>query len=68
MGQQSKKIIKRRRRADYLKRKAEAAKLGGIVKRPAVKKVAAADAPKKAPARRRLPLKRLLRRRSPKGS
>ncbi len=49
MGQQSKKIIKRRRRADYVKRKAEAAKLGGIVKRPAVKK---ADVAKKAPAKK----------------
>jgi hypothetical protein len=49
MGQQSKKIIKRRRRADYLKRKAETAKLGGIAKKPAVKK---ADAAKKAPAKK----------------
>ena len=49
MGQQSKKIIKRRRRADYLKRKAVLAKLGGLVKKPAVKK---ADAAKKAPAKK----------------
>jgi hypothetical protein len=49
MGQQSKKIIKRRRRADYLKRKADAAKLGGLVKKPAVKKTEAA---KKAPAKK----------------
>jgi hypothetical protein len=49
MGQQSKKIIKRRRRADYLKRKADAAKLGGIVKKPAVKK---AEVAKKAPAKK----------------
>jgi hypothetical protein len=49
MGQQSKKIIKRRRRADYLKRKAETAKLGGIAKKPAVKK---AEAAKKAPAKK----------------
>ena len=49
MGQQSKKIIKRRRRADYLKRKADQAKLGGLVKRPAVKK---ADVAKKAPAKK----------------
>ncbi|MEX1048940.1 MAG: hypothetical protein WED15_05400 [Akkermansiaceae bacterium] len=49
MGQQSKKIIKRRRRADYLKRKAELAKLGGIVTRPATKKVEVA---KKAPAKK----------------
>lgn len=53
MGQQSNKIIKRRRRADYLKRKKEQAKLGGIVKKPAVKKVAAVAAPaKKAPAKK----------------
>jgi len=49
MGQQSKKIIKRRRRADYLKRKAETAKLGGLVKKPASKK---ADVAKKAPAKK----------------
>ena len=49
MGQQSKKIIKRRRRADYLKRKAVSAKLGGLVKKPAVKK---ADVAKKAPAKK----------------
>jgi len=49
MGQQTKKIIKRRRRADYLKRKADTAKLGGIVKKPAVKK---ADLAKKAPAKK----------------
>ena len=49
MGQQSKKIIKRRRRADYLKRKAASAKLGGLVKKPAVKK---AEVTKKAPAKK----------------
>lgn len=49
MGQQSKKIIKRRRRADYLKRKAVTAKLGGLVKKPAVKK---AEVAKKAPAKK----------------
>lgn len=49
MGQQSKKIIKRRRRAQYVKRKGEQAKLGGLVKRPAVKK---ADLAKKAPAKK----------------
>jgi hypothetical protein len=42
MGQQSNKIIKRRRRADYLNRKKDQAKLGGISKKsPAVKKAAA---------------------------
>ncbi len=51
MGQQSNKIIKRRRRADYLKRKKEQAKLGGIAKKPAVKKSAPAPA-KKAPAKK----------------
>jgi hypothetical protein len=51
MGQQSKKIIKRRRRADYLKRKKEQAKLGGFVKKPAVKKEAPTAA-KKAPAKK----------------
>jgi hypothetical protein len=49
MGQQSKKIIKRRRRADYVKRKAEQAKLGGTVKSSAVKK---AEPAKKAPAKK----------------
>jgi len=49
MGQQSNKIIKRRRRADYLKRKNEQAKLGGIIKKPAVKKVAT---DKKDPAKK----------------
>ena len=60
MGQQSNKIIKRRRRADYLKRKKEQVKLGGIVKKSAVKKDATAKkapakkaaAPKKAPAKK----------------
>jgi hypothetical protein len=51
MGQQSNKIIKRRRRADYLKRKNEQAKLGGIVKKSAVKKAVPAPA-KKAPAKK----------------
>ncbi len=43
MAQQSNKIIKRRRRADYLKRKKEQAKLGGILPKATIKK-----APKKA--------------------
>ena len=55
MGQQSKKIIKRRRRADYVKRKAAQAKLGGIAKKPAVKKV---DADKKAPAAKKAAAKK----------
>jgi hypothetical protein len=37
MGQQSKKVIKRRRRADYLKRKKDLAKLTGSARRPATK-------------------------------
>jgi len=49
MGQQTNKIIKRRRRADYLKRKSAQAKLGGIAKKPTVKKEAVA---KKAPAKK----------------
>ncbi|MES2996132.1 MAG: hypothetical protein V4733_04905 [Verrucomicrobiota bacterium] len=50
MGQQSNKIIKRRRRSDYLKRKKEQAKLGGIVKPAPVAKKAAPGA--KAPAKK----------------
>lgn len=45
MAQQSNKIIKRRRRADYLKRKKEQAKLGGLLPKATVKK-----APKKVAA------------------
>lgn len=57
MGQQSNKVIKRRRRANYLQRKKDQAKLGGIVKKaPAVKKEAtkapAKKAAKKAPAKK----------------
>ena len=61
MGQQSKKIIKRRRRADYLKRKADAVKLGGAVKRPANKKadVAAKKAPAKKAAAKKAPAKKI---------
>lgn len=50
MGQQSNKIIKRRRRADYLKRKKDQAKLGGIAKKPSASKDASAA--KKAPAKK----------------
>jgi hypothetical protein len=56
MGQQSKKIIKRRRRADYLKRKSDQAKLGGLVKKSAPKKAASSAvkkvAAKKAPVKK----------------
>lgn len=54
MGQQSNKTIKRRRRANYLQRKKDQAKLGGITKKsPAVKKSAVStDAAKKAPAKK----------------
>jgi len=48
MGQQSNKIIKRRRRADYLTRKKDQAKLGGISKKSSVVKKAAAPAKKAA--------------------
>ena len=69
MGQQSNKIIKRRRRADYLKRKQDQAKLGGITKKaPAVKKAAvvvkktaakkAASAPAKKAAAKKAPAKK----------
>lgn len=44
MGQQIKKVIKRRRRKDYLRRKNEQAKLGGSVKKVSVVKKAPADA------------------------
>ena len=48
MGQQHRKVIKRSRRKDYLKRKKEQAKMNGVVKkRPAVKKDA-----KEAPAKK----------------
>jgi hypothetical protein len=60
MGQQSNKIIKRRRRADYLKRKKEQVKNGAIVKKsvskkeptPAKKDLAPKKAVKKAPAKK----------------
>lgn len=55
MGQQSNKVIKRRRRVDYLKRKKEQGKLGGTVKKSVVKKdpvPAAKDAADKAPAKK----------------
>jgi hypothetical protein len=55
MGQQSNKVIKRRRRVDYLKRKKEQGKLGGTVKKSVVKKESAPsakDAADKAPAKK----------------
>ncbi len=57
MGQQSNKIIKRRRRVDYLKRKKEATKLGGILPKVTVKKAtpkpaAKSDEPKAVPAKK----------------
>jgi len=66
MGQQSNKVIKRRRRADYLKRKNEQSKLNGLVKRPAVKKVAAEKAPAapaKKPATKKAPAKKAAKKR-----
>lgn len=50
MGQQSNKIIKRRRRADYLKRKQEQAKLNGLLPKTKVKKAAPQAAPAEKPA------------------
>lgn len=57
MGQQSNKIIKRRRRAAYLKRKNELSKQGisRKVSRPAK---AASDADKKATAAKKSPVKK----------
>ena len=57
MGQQIKKVMKRRRRKDYLRRKSEQAKLGGSVTKASVVKKAsdgsAAEKPaKKAPAKK----------------
>lgn len=48
MGQQSNKITKRRRRADYLKRKKEQAKLGGILPKATVKKAVKKEEPAKS--------------------
>lgn len=50
MGQQSNKIIKRRRRADYLKRKEEQAKLNGLLPKTKVKKAAPKVIPSEKPA------------------
>lgn len=44
MAQQSNKKIKRRRRAEYLKRKKELAKLGSVLPKASVKKAAAKEA------------------------
>lgn len=52
MGQQIKKVIKRRRRKDYLRRKNEQAKLGGSVKKASVVKKAPADASGEKPAKK----------------
>ncbi|MEI6176824.1 MAG: hypothetical protein WCS43_08030 [Verrucomicrobiota bacterium] len=65
MGQQSNKIIKRRRRADYLKRKKELAKLGGLVKRPAAKKETSAKAPAKKAAAKKAPAKKVAAKKAP---
>ena len=50
MGQQSNKIIKRRRRADYLKRKEQQAKLNGLLPKTKVKKAAPKVIPSEKPA------------------
>jgi hypothetical protein len=65
MGQQSNKIIKRRRRADYLKRKKEQAKLGGIVKKPSVKKTASTAKPAAKPAAKKAPAKKAAAKKAP---
>jgi hypothetical protein len=53
MGQQSNKVIKRRRRVNYLKRKKAQAKAGGLVRRPTAKESAKKAAPaKEAPAKK----------------
>jgi len=59
MGQQSNKIIKRRRRADYLKRKKEQAKLGGIVKKSVAKKEPAKKTAVKKVAAKKAPVKKV---------
>ena len=67
MGQQSNKIIKRRRRADYLKRKKEQAKLGGIIRKPVEKKEAAPakKAPAKKAAAKKAPAKKAAKKAAP---
>lgn len=72
MGQQSNKIIKRRRRADYLKRKKEQEKLGGLVPKAKINKLnSKADAvamtkpaPKKAAAKK-APAKKVAAKKAP---
>lgn len=66
MGQQSNKIIKRRRRADYLKRKKEQVKQGGAVKKTVAKKPAAEKAPAaKKPAAKKAPAKKAPAKKAP---
>ena len=66
MGQQSNKIVKRRRRADYLKRKKEQVKLGGAVKhKPAAKKPAPDKAAAKKPAAKKAPAKKAPAKKAP---
>jgi hypothetical protein len=65
MGQQSNKIIKRRRRAQYLKRKQEQAKLGGIVKKSAPKKIASTDKSAAKPAAKKAPAKKAAAKKAP---
>jgi hypothetical protein len=74
MGQQSNKVIKRRRRADYLKRKNEQAKLGGIVKKsvakkqPAAKKEPAKKAATKKVAAKKAPAKKVAKKATPESA
>ena len=71
MGQQSNKIIKRRRRADYLKRKKEQEKLNGILPKAKVKKAApkaeasGTPAPAKKVAAKKAPAKKAAAKKAP---
>ncbi|MBB5352221.1 topoisomerase IA-like protein [Haloferula luteola] len=63
MGQQNRKVIKRVRRKNYLKRKKEQSKLSGVVKkRPATKK---ADSPAKKAAAKKTAAKKTVAKKAP---
>jgi len=65
MGQQSNKVIKRRRRANYLKRKQAQAKAGGTVRRSAAKEPAKKAAPAKEAAAKKAPAKKTAAKKAP---
>jgi hypothetical protein len=71
MGQQSNKIIKRRRRADYLKRKKEQEKLSGLLPKAKVKiatpkaNTAETPAPTKKAAAKKAPAKKVAAKKAP---